>query len=174
MTLGDGVKAAALLFVAAVAQVSVFSQPHVFGAVPDVLLVTLVAVALLRGSVVGAVGGFFAGLVVDTASLGTLGLTSLVLTLAGYWIGRYGETTGRDRAHAPFLSVAVVTVLYQLGLLVVHFVLGESAPGGAVVRSLVPAIVLNLILTAPLYALARRLLRPANRDELTAEVQLLG
>jgi rod shape-determining protein MreD len=174
MTLGDGVKAAALLFVAAVFQVSVFSQVHVFGAVPDVMLVTLVAVALLRGSVVGAVGGFCAGLVVDTATLGTLGLTSLVLTLAGYWIGRYGETTGRDRAHAPFLSVAVVTVLYQFGLLVVHFVLGENAPAGAVVRSLVPAIVLNLILTAPIYAVARRLLRPVNRDELTAEVQLLG
>jgi len=174
MTLVDGVKAAVLLFVAAVAQVSIFSQLHVFGAVPDLLLVSLVALALLRGSVVGAVGGFFAGLLIDTASLGTLGLTSLVLTLAGYWIGRYGETTGRDRAHAPFLSIAVVTVLYQLGLLVVHFVLGESAPAGAVVRSLVPAIVLNLILTAPLYALVRWLLRPADREELTAEVQLLG
>ena len=174
MTLGDGLKAAALLFVAAVAQVSIFAQAHVFGAVPDVLLVSLVALSLLRGSVVGAVGGFFAGLIVDTASLGTLGLTSLVLTLAGYWIGRYGETTGRDRAHAPFLSVAVVTVLYQVGLLVVHFVLGESAPGGAVMRSLIPAVVLNLILTAPIYAVVRRLLRPTNRDELTAEVQLLG
>jgi rod shape-determining protein MreD len=174
MTLGDGLKAAALLFVAAVAQVSIFAQAQLFGAVPDVLLVTLVALSLLRGSVVGAVGGFFAGLIVDTASLGTLGLTSLVLTLAGYWIGRYGETTGRDRAHAPFLSVAVVTVLYQVGLLVVHFVLGESAPGGAVMRSLIPAVVLNLILTAPIYAVVRRLLRPTNRDELTAEVQLLG
>ena len=174
MSLLDGVKAAVLLFVAAIAQVSIFSQLHVFGAVPDFLLVSLVALALLRGSVGGAVGGFFAGLLVDTASLGTLGLTSLVLTLAGYWIGRYGETTGRDRAHAPFLSIAVVTVLYGLGLLVVHFVLGESAPAGAVVRSLVPAIVLNLILTAPVYALVRRLLRPAEREELSAEVQLLG
>jgi len=174
MTLLDGVKAAVLLFVAAVAQVSIFSQLHVFGAVPDLVLVSLVALALLRGSVVGAVGGFFAGLLVDTATLGTLGLTSLVLTLAGYWIGRYGETTGRDRAHAPFLSVAVVTVLYELGLLVVHFVLGESAPAGAVVRSLIPAIVLNLIVTAPLYALARRLLRVVERDQLTTEVQLLG
>jgi len=174
MTVLDGVKAAALLFLAAIVQVSVFSQLHVFGAVPDVLLVVLVAFALLRGSVAGALGGFFAGLLVDTASLGTLGLTSLVLTLSGYWIGRYGETTGRERAHAPFLSIAVVTVLYQLGLLVVHFVLGESAPGGAVVRSLVPAIVLNLVLTAPLYGLVRRVLRPAERDQLTAEVQLLG
>ena len=174
MSLLDGVKAAALLFVAAVAQVSIFAQLHVFGAVPDVLLVTLVCLALLRGAVVGAVGGFFAGLVVDTASIGTLGLTSLVLTLAGYWIGRYGETTGRDRAHAPYLSVAVVTVLYQFGLLVMHFVLGESAPAGAVVRSLLPAIVLNLILTGPLYALVRRLLRPVDRGDLSAEVQLLG
>jgi rod shape-determining protein MreD len=174
MSLLDGVKAAVLLFVAAIAQVSIFSQLDVFGAVPGFLLVSLVALALLRGSVAGAVGGFFAGLLVDTASLGTLGLTSLVLTLAGYWIGRYGETTGRDRAHAPWLSIAVVTVLYELGLLVVHFVLGESAPAGAVVRSLVPAIVLNLILTAPVYALARRLLRPAEREALSAEVQLLG
>jgi len=174
MSTFDGVKIAVLLFGAAIVQVSIFEQIHVFGAAPDLLLVTLVAVSLLRGSVAGAVGGFFAGLVVDTASLGTLGLTSLVLTLAGFWIGRYGETTGRDRAHAPYLSIAVVTVLYELGLLVVHFVLGESAPAGAVVRSLLPAIVLNLIVTGPVYAIVRRLLRTLEREELSAEVQLLG
>ncbi|HWX09212.1 MAG TPA: rod shape-determining protein MreD, partial [Gaiellaceae bacterium] len=77
----DGVKAAVLLFVAAIMQVSIFSEVHVFGGVPDLVLVTLVAVALLRGTIVGALGGFFAGLLVDTASLGQLGLTSLVLTL---------------------------------------------------------------------------------------------
>jgi len=170
----DGGKAAILLFVAAVAQVSIFSQVDVLGASPDLLLVTLVAVALLRGAVAGAAGGFFAGLLVDSATLGELGLTSLVLTLSGYWIGRYGETTGRDRAHAPYLSVAVVTVLYGFGLLVVHFVLGETAPAGAVVRGLGPAILMNLALTGPVYALVRRLLPPVDRQELTTEVQLLG
>lgn len=170
----DGVKIAVLLFVAAVAQVSVFSQIDVFGAAPDLLLVTLVAVSLLRGSVAGAVGGFFAGLIVDTAALGTLGLTSLVLTLAGFWIGRYGETTGRDRAHAPYLSIAVVTVLYQVGLLVVHFVLGENAPAGALFASLLPAVILNLVVTGPVYAVVRRMLRPQAPAVLSAEVQLLG
>ena len=170
----DGVKIAVLLFVAAVAQVSIFSQIDVFGAAPDLLLVTLVAVSLLRGAIAGAVGGFFAGLIVDTASLGALGLTSLVLTLAGFWIGRYGETTGRDRGHAPYLSIAVVTVIYEVGLLVVRFVLGESAPAGAVFASLVPAVLLNLVLTGPVYAVVRRLLRPQAPAELSAEVQLLG
>jgi rod shape-determining protein MreD len=170
----DGVKAAALLFVAAIMQVSIFAQVHILGGVPDVLLVMLVAVALLRGAIVGAAGGFFAGLLVDTASLGRLGLTSLVLTIAGYWIGRYGETTGRDRAHAPFLSVAVVTILYSFGLLLVYFVLGDRAPAGAMLRGLLPSIALNLILTAPVYALVRRVLRPYDRSELSTEVQLLG
>ncbi|MDX6465961.1 MAG: hypothetical protein QOI27_1001 [Gaiellaceae bacterium] len=173
MNVVDTVKVVVLLFVAAILQVSIFAQVRILGGMPDVLLVMLVAVALLRGSLVGALGGFFAGLLVDTATLGQLGLTSLVLTIGGYWIGRYGETTGRDRFHAPFLSVAVVTVLYSLGLLLVHFVLGERAPAGTMLRGLLPAIVLNLIFTAPVYALVRRLLRPLDR-ELSTEVQLLG
>ena len=174
MKLADGLKAAALLFVAAIAQVSIFSQLHVYGGVPQLVLVTLVAVALLRGTIAGALAGFFAGLLVDTAMLGMLGLTSLVLTVAGYWIGRYGETTGRDRGHAPFLSVAVVTFLYAYGVLLVEFMLGERAPAGAVMRSLPSTIVMSLVLTAPVYALVRFLLRPRERADYATEVQLLG
>src|SRR6266566_107822 len=135
-------KVGVLIFVAAILQVSIFSTFQVLGGTPDVVLLTLMGIALLRGSIYGASAGFAAGLLVDTANLGTLGVTSLLLTIAGYWIGRYGETTGRDRAHAPYVSVAVVTVLYSFGLLLVHFVLGERAPAGSVVRGLVPAIVL--------------------------------
>lgn len=195
MTVADGLKAAVLLFIAAIAQVSIFSQVDVFGGVPQVVLVTLVGVALLRGSIVGAIAGFFAGIVIDTATLGQLGLTSLVLTVSGYWIGRYGETTGRAagrpsgqsplglgaaspsgrlRAHAPFLSVAVVTFLYAFGILLVHFMLGERAPAGAEMRGLFPTIVMNLVLTAPTYALVRVLLRPRERADYATEVQLLG
>ena len=111
----DAVKALLLVFFAGLLQISIVAPIEVAGGSPDVLLVTLVAVALLRGPVYGALCGFFAGLIVDTATLETLGLTSLVLTVAGYWIGRYGETTGRDRSHAPLLSVVVITVLYSLG-----------------------------------------------------------
>ena len=174
MSAGDAVKAAAVLFVAAIMQVSIFAEVHILGGVPDLLLVTLVSVALLRGTIVGAAGGFFAGLLVDTATLGQLGLTSLVLTIAGYWIGRYGETTGRDRGHAPYLSVAVVTALYTFGVLLVQFVLGEHAPAGPMLSGLLPSIVLNLILTAPVYGLVRRLLRALERADLATEVHLLG
>ncbi len=163
-----------IVFVAAIAQVSIFSSVHLLGGRPDVLLLALVSVALLRGSTYGAAAGFGAGLVVDTANLDTLGLTSLLLTLAGYWIGRYGETAGRDRTHAPFLSVAVITFGYAVGALALHFLLGEPAPARAVLLdTLFPNIFLNLLLTWPVYTLTRRLL-PVRAPERAQQVHLLG
>ena len=171
----DVVKAAALLFAAALAQVSIVSSIELGGGAADLVLVTLVCVALLRGSIFGAVAGFWTGLIVDTATLQTLGVTSLLLTIGGYWIGRYGETTARDRAHAPFLSVVVATVLYALGTLVLQFVLGEPAPAGVIlVDALAPAILLNLVLTWPAYSVCRRVLRRAEALALPKEVRLLG
>jgi rod shape-determining protein MreD len=171
----DVVKAAALVFLAAVLQTAILSEISIGRGTPNLLLVTLVAIALLRGAVFGALVGFFAGLLLDTATFETLGLTSLILTVAGYWIGRYGETTGRDRAHAPFVSVAVVSVLYSTGLLVLRYVLGEPAPARVVlVDALLPTILLNLLLTAPVYAVVRRLLRPSAWTDRAQEVRLLG
>jgi len=170
----DVAKVASLLFVAAIVQVAILAKVHILGGTPDLLLVLLVAIALLRGAIAGALGGFAAGLVVDTATLDVLGFTSLLLTIAGYWIGRYGETTGRDRTHAPFVSVAVVTFLYALGALIVHFMLGTNAPAGAVLREVWPSMALNLILAAPVYAVVRLLLRPHDWRDRATEVQLLG
>jgi rod shape-determining protein MreD len=111
-------------------------------------------------------------LLADTGVFGTLGFTALLLTLAGYWVGRYGETTGRDRAHAPVLSIAVITFLYQVAALVLRYMLGQNAPGGEIFTGIVPTILLNLILTWPVYALTRRLLRP--QEWTPREVRLLG
>ena len=168
--IADTVKATLLLFLAAVAQLTIFSSLDLLGGSPDLLLVTLAAVALLRGSILGALSGFWAGLLVDTALLQTLGVSSLLYTLAGYWIGRYGETTGRGRAHAPTVAVAVITVLYAFGALVLHFMLGDPVDGGDVLGSLLPGILLNLILTLPVFAICRRLFRPA---EPVPEVRLI-
>jgi len=160
-------KAAALFFFVTIVQVTIVSSIGILGGSPDLVLVTLVAVSLTQGSIFGAVTGFWAGLLLDVARLGTLGFTSLLLTLAGFWIGRYGETTGRDRAHAPVLSVAVVSVLYAIGSLVMHFLLRESAPARIVLVDELPATVaMNLLLTFPVFWLVRRLFAaPARRPE---------
>jgi rod shape-determining protein MreD len=159
----DGVKIALLVFVAAILQTAVFADVDILGGTPDLLLVALVAVALLRGSLTGAIAGFCAGLVVDTALLGTLGVTSLLLTLAGFWTGRYAETTVRERRFTPYLAIAVMTPLYLVAELVVRFLLAEPAPVQSVlITSLLQTIVLNVLLMWPVWALVRRLLPAAS------------
>ncbi len=169
----DGAKAALVLFVAVLLQLVVLTQYVTFRS-GSVVLVTLLSLALLRGSVFGALAGFLTGLLIDTATMGTLGVTSLLLTVAGFWIGRYGETTARDRLHAPFLSVAVVTVLYAFSNLALQFVLGEPAPARLVVHALLPGLLLNLLLTLPVYGLVRRLFPPLELGDRIREVRLLG
>jgi rod shape-determining protein MreD len=169
----DALKAALVLFVASLFQLAVLTEYRPFRT-SSIVLVVLLSIALLRGSVFGAVAGFGTGLLLDTATLGTLGVTSLLLTVAGFWIGRYGETTARDRFHAPFVSVAVVTGLYSFGQLALQFVLGQPAPADLVAHALPLALLLNLLLTVPVYALIRRLFPPLELGDRVREVRLLG
>lgn len=174
MTL-DALRIAFVLAVAAILQVTLFASLDALGGTPDVLLVALVAVALLRGATTGAVAGFGAGLLVDAATLDTLGVSSLLLLFAGYWTGRYAETTGRDRARAPLLAVLVATVLVTLFGYVLHFLLGESVSAHrAFLEALVPSVALNLLVAVPVIALVGRAVGRGDRPERVQEVRLLG
>jgi rod shape-determining protein MreD len=116
-----------LIVVAALLQSAVFSSMDVLGGTPDLLLVDPARRLPARAARSPARwAGFLGGLVLDVANMTTLGVTSLLLTAAGYWTGRYGETTGRDRFHAPFLAVVVLTVLTAVGALALHYMLGET------------------------------------------------
>jgi rod shape-determining protein MreD len=163
---------AAIVFVAALLQVTLISSLQVFGGTADLLLVALVAIALLQGSMAGAAAGFGGGLLVDVATLGALGVSSLLLTVAGYWAGRYGETTGRDRTHAPFLAVGTITVLALVCGFLLHFMLGAELSAKRAFVALPPAVVLDLLICAPVYAVCRAFLRPATAPERVREVEL--
>jgi rod shape-determining protein MreD len=168
-------KIGALVFAAAILQASMLGAIDIIGGRPDLLLVVVVAVALRSGTTAGAAAGFFGGLVFDLATFETLGVTSLLLTLAGYWIGRYGETTGRGRAHAPLLSVLVMTIAYAVAAYVLHTVLGDTVSARvALVNALLPAVAGNLLLALPVVALVGRLHRRPERVDALPQVRLLG
>jgi rod shape-determining protein MreD len=174
MTPLDSLRAFAVIFVAALLQVVIVSSLVIGGGAPDLLLVVVVVLGLLRGSVPGAALGFVGGLVVDLVTLGTLGVTSLVLTLAGFWAGRYGETTGRQRRLAPVIAVGTITVLAGAFGYVLYYLLDEEVVAGhALVNALVPAFLLNVALALPVHALVRRIVGEGQRVEVAPEVEVL-
>jgi len=168
-------RASVVVFVAAMLQVVIVSSLVVAGGAPDLLLVVVVALGLLRGSIPGAALGFAGGLVVDMVTLGTLGVTSLILTLAGFWAGRYAETSGRDRRLAPIIAVGTITILAAAFGYVLYFLLDEEVVAQhALVTALAPAFVLNLLLALPVCALVRRIVGEGDRVEIAPEVEVLA
>jgi rod shape-determining protein MreD len=173
MTPVDVLRAFAVVFVAALLQVVIVSSLVITGGAPDLLLVVVVGLGLLRGSVPGAVLGFVGGLVVDLVTLGTLGVTSLILTLAGFWAGRYAETTGRDRRLAPVIAVGTITALAGAFGYVLHYLLDvDVVASHALVTALLPAFLLNVALALPVHALVRSIVGEGERVE-APEVEVL-
>lgn len=175
MTATTWLRALAVVFVGAMLQVVIVSSLVIAGGAPDLLLVVVVALGLLRGSIPGAILGFVGGLIVDLATLGTLGVSSLVLTLAGFWAGRYVETTGRGRRLAPIVAVGTITLLAGVFGYLLHYLLDEDVVvQNALVTALAPAFVLNLVLALPVHRLVRAVVGEELRAEPAGDVEVLA
>jgi rod shape-determining protein MreD. len=165
-------KAAVLFFFVTIVQVTIVSEIGILGGSPDLVLVTLVAVALTQGSIFGAVTGFWAGLLLDVARLGTLGFTSLLLTLPvlDRPLRRDDGTRSRARA-APVRRRRDGSLRRRLAR---HALPAPRARSGRVVliEELPGTIALNLLLTLPVFALVRRLFAAPERA--APEVEFVG
>jgi len=165
VTWADTGKALGLLIVLVLLQVTIVTPLEVASGHPDVVLAFVVALALLRGPMLGAVAGFWAGLLLDSAALAPPGISSLVLTLAGYWAGRFGLATTRSSPHPPLIAVALATVWVAVGSTVINFLLGQSVPASELFgRVLLPTLALNVLIMFPVYRLAERLFPIAQRE----------
>ncbi|MFC0597523.1 rod shape-determining protein MreD [Streptomyces palmae] len=152
-----------LVVVALFTQICVLARLNLPGAVPDLLLLVVLALSLVYGHTAGALIGFCAGLLADFAPPAdhAAGRYALVLCVIGYLAGLAKPETGRLRSAAGPMLVVVgasigSTLLYAgVGSLVGDD--GAASPGLA--KLLITAALYNLLLapfTVPLImALAR-------------------
>jgi len=157
-----GLRIALALIAAVVLQVSFFSYLTFFGTTPDIVPLVVVTLGLLGGAVLGAVVGFATGLLLDSALLGTLGASSLVLLTAGYLAGRYREGTEISNSLIPPLLIAALTTGVAAGFAALQLMLGIHTPVSLLIlREIFVKGLLAFVLAIPLYPLIRRILRPA-------------
>ncbi|MCG7205526.1 rod shape-determining protein MreD, partial [Streptomyces arenae] len=103
----------ALVVVALVIQVSVLARLHLPGAVPDLMLLTVLGLAMVYGHVGGALVGFGAGLLADLAPPAdhAAGRYALVLCVVGYFAGLIKPENGRLKsATGPMLVVVAAAI----------------------------------------------------------------
>jgi rod shape-determining protein MreD len=153
---------ALLGFATVVIQQAGVSQVSIFGVSADITPLVVMSVGLLTGSLLGAVTGFGIGLFVDMVLVQTLGVTSLLYIIIGYWSGRLREL--RDPAHGlvPLALGAAATALAGAGMALIQFLLGVDAPVSLLlVQQLFIGVLVNTLIALPVYALVRRVMRPA-------------
>ncbi|MHB8243620.1 MAG: rod shape-determining protein MreD [Solirubrobacteraceae bacterium] len=150
---------AALALVVVFFQIGVVSEVPVFGVSADLSPLLVAFVGLLCGSTLGAASGFAIGLFVDLALFQTLGLTSLIFTLVGYWCGRLRELRDPQGALAPLLLGAGVSAASLVGYSVMEFMLGVDAPVSLeLLRQILVGVIVNTIVALPMWVLVRRAL----------------
>jgi rod shape-determining protein MreD len=147
-------------------QEAAVSQVSIFGVSADLTPLMVMSVGLLAGSLTGAAMGFATGLLVDTVLVQTLGITSLLYIAIGYWTGRLREL--RDPAHGlvPLAAGAAATAVAGIGMTLIQFLLGVDAPVSLLLfQQIVITILVNTLISLPVYAAVRRIIHPALPDD---------
>jgi rod shape-determining protein MreD len=160
-----GWRIAALAIVTVFVQTGIVSELSVFGVRVDLSPLVVAFTGFLCGSTVGAVTGFGVGLLVDLTLVQTLGLTSLIFTLIGYWSGRLRELRDPQATLMPLVLGSLAAFVSLAGYAVIEFLLGVDAPVSAdLARQIVLGTIVDTLVAAPVWALVRRVLR-AGLDE---------
>ncbi|MFI1965094.1 rod shape-determining protein MreD [Streptomyces pathocidini] len=137
-----------LLVVALIVQVSILARLQLPGAVPDLMLLVVLALALVYGHTGGCLVGFAAGLLADLAPPAdhAVGRYALVLAVIGYLAGLARPERGGVRsATGPLLVVVAGAISTTLLYASVGALVGDNVAKQVGVGS--------LILTAALYDL---------------------
>jgi len=155
-----------LLFV--LLQSGFFSLVEVLHVSPWILPACAVIFGLLGGSMVGATVGFSIGFLADALADGPLGTACLVFMGIGYAAGLYRERG----AHPDRLEIAGLCALatylsnIAIGLLTVLLGFDGYLSPGLLIDVLIQGLY-GFLLAFPIYALIRRVLRPALINERT-------
>lgn len=150
-----------LALLAAVLQVAVFSQMRLLGVSPNITLLVIVSIVLLRGLGDGVVLAMAAGLVLDMASGATFGL-SIACLLGAVLVASLGQANVFSAArYLPLVMALVGVVIYNLLFLFFLRLDGQHLGWEGLSRVAAPEVLLDVLLMplvyGALHALHRRL-----------------
>ena len=148
-----------ILVVAIYLEIALAIDARVLGAIPNFVLVVLVALALRFGPAWGAAIGFASGLLIDIAIQAPLGMSSLVLTPIGWGVGVFA---GRRRRVSLAMAVTVVFVAAIIctatDVIVATTIDNESIAWSTVVISGTAGVMFTLLAGIVLLPVLRRLM----------------
>lgn len=150
-------RALLLLVIALILQTMLVSRISVLGVTADLFVILTVIIGLNRGSLEGAIFGFFAGIAHDTIFFQPLGVDALILVLVGYFVGMFPARFGSVNLWVVFIVTGIASFAGQLVFGLFQYMMG---PRGAfftmVGTQMIPEAVFDALIAVPIYILLLR------------------
>jgi len=154
---------AGLFIVVLTVQTSVLALAGQGAVYPDLLLLTVIALALLSDARRGVLLGCAAGLLQDIVFAAPLGFFAFGKALAGLAAGMLAREIHRDYLLSPVLIAMLLTVVVEVATFLLQYLLFTISPLFVTYLSevVLPRTVLHTLLMAVLYPLCYRLQKKA-------------
>ena len=105
------------VFLSVILQATFFTYYNFLGVKPDIIMISIVSVALLKGSNHGASWGFALGLLEDFFVGRFVGSNALAKMLTGFFAGQLEKNIFKDNPMVPFVCTFCFTIINGLCML---------------------------------------------------------
>lgn len=108
-----------MLLIIASFQVSVLGRFPPFGAVPDLMIVTVLCVAYFCGRYAGAITGIAAGFIIEAIGSQGISLLPVVYMIGAYVAGHYARTV-KPKRYTVYLFFLACALFVRAGVTVIY------------------------------------------------------
>lgn len=134
-------------------QSTLLSYVRIYNVKPNLLIIFVICVALLRGNVEGASVGFFAGLLLDMAFGKLLGFYSLLGFYLGLAVGSVNRRLYRENYLVVIFFTFAATTLYEAAVYILNnFMTGSMELLVPLTVKILPEAVYNSIVSILVFA----------------------
>jgi len=147
----------AIVLVALVIQTTLLPHLELFGVVPDLLLVVIICVGLVRGPSSGALVGFAGGILRDLLLDAPTGLSALAYVSVGYVVGAVRPYVRSSSVAVPLIGVFAGSLAGTAFYTLLALLLGVPAqPLDRIAQVILLTAVYNTLLVPFAYPVVRR------------------
>jgi rod shape-determining protein MreD len=147
-----------VIFVLILLQTTVLDYIRVFNTKPNLMIIFIVSVALLRGNIEGAIIGFFTGLCQDAVSGKVIGFYALLGLYLGLIVGIVNKRLYRENYFVITFFTFISTIVYEITVYVLSSSMASKVDIIYTLRNIVlPEAIYNSIISIFVYIFVMKL-----------------
>jgi len=158
-----------LLYITIIIQTTLLNYISIYNIKPNLILIFIICIALIKGGLEGAFVGLIAGLLQDILSGSSIGPNALLGFLVGFSLGGFNKRFYKDNIFACAIITFIISIIYESIFVLPYIPINDYATIISVFKSdiLVEAIY-NVVMCLPIYILILKINNKIDYKEKTS------